>query len=405
MLLAFLQFTIVLDFMILSPLGAMLLEKLNLSTSQFGIVVSAYAFSAGAAGIAFAGFADRFDRKVVLLVFYAGFLAGTLLCGVAPNYEILLVGRVAAGLFGGVIGSISLAIVADLFPLEQRGRVMGVVQTAFAASQVLGIPVGLLLSNEFGWHAPFLMITAVGVAVGAVFAFRLKPLRGHLTRGKPENAFGHLRKTLSVGRYLRGFSATLFLATGGYMLMPFGTAFLVNNLGLALDQLPTLYVATGVAALFAGPLLGRLSDQIGKYPVFLVATAIGAGLVVFYTNLTSASFALVVALNVALFATITGRIVSSSALISAVPTQSDRGAYMAINSSLQQLAGGVGSALAGLIVHQGVGGKLEHYELLGYIVVAAMAITAWLMHAVHRMVRDHGVSAGGASTAGGSVQK
>ena len=165
--LAFLQFTIILDFMIISPLGALLLRDLHVTTAQFGLVVSAYAFSAGASGLLAAGFADKFDRKRLLLFFYAGFLLGTLLCGVADSYAFLLGARIVTGVFGGVIGSICMAIIADLFPLEMRGRVMGTVQTAFAASQVMGLPLGVFLSNRWGWHAPFIMIVGGGVARGA----------------------------------------------------------------------------------------------------------------------------------------------------------------------------------------------------------------------------------------------
>src|SRR5499425_2058036 len=147
-LLAFLQFSIVLDFMIISPLGAMIMPDLNIGPQRFGEVVSAYAFSAGTSGFLAAGFADRFDRKRFLLFFYSGFIAGTMLCALAPNYPLLLAARIVTGLFGGVIGSIVLAIATDLFPLQMRGRVMGVVQTAFAASQVLGIPFGIFLANH-----------------------------------------------------------------------------------------------------------------------------------------------------------------------------------------------------------------------------------------------------------------
>ena len=160
-MLAFLQFTIILDFMIISPLGAILLRDLHLPTQKFGLVVSVYAFSASLSGLLAAGFADRFDRKKLLLFFYTGFTGGTLFCGLAPTYQLLLAARIVTGVFGGVIGSISMAIITDLFPLNMRGRVMGVVQTSFAASQVLGLPLGLYLANRWGWHAPFLMIVAL----------------------------------------------------------------------------------------------------------------------------------------------------------------------------------------------------------------------------------------------------
>jgi predicted MFS family arabinose efflux permease len=199
-ILAFLQFTIILDFMILSPLGALLMDQLKITTAQFGLVVSVYAFSAGAAGILAAGFADKFDRKKLLLFFYGGFILGTLLCGLAPTYHFLLGARIVTGVFGGVIGSISFAIMADLFPLQIRGRVMGFVQMAFAAAQVLGIPLGLLLSNKLGWHAPFFMIVGASSAVAILIFVRMQPIDAHLKIQSDRNPLQHLIKTVSRGQ-------------------------------------------------------------------------------------------------------------------------------------------------------------------------------------------------------------
>jgi len=386
--LAFLQFTVVLDFMILSPLGAILLQELHITTKQFGAVVSAYAFSASAAGILAAGFADKFDRKRLLLFFYSGFVLGTLLCGIAPSYEFLFVARMVTGLFGGVIGSISFAIIADLFPFEARGRVMGFVMTAFSASQVLGIPLGLYLANRWGWHTPFLMIVAVGAAVGVLLALRLKPINEHLKVPSDGNALGHLLKTLAEPRYFWAFAATTLLAVGGFMLMPFGSTFSVQNMGIPVGKLPMIYVATGVASLIAGPLIGRLSDAIGKYPIFCIGSGVGMALVVYYCGLGITPIGTVIALNIILFIAITARMVSAQALSSAVPDARDRGAFMAINSSLQQLAGGVASSAAGFIVVQTAQGPLAHYEELGYVVAGAMSITVVLMFKVNRMVRS-----------------
>jgi len=386
--LAFLQFTIILDFMILSPLGATLLQELHVATSQFSLVVSVYAFSAGASGLLTAGFADKFDRKKLLLFFYCGFILGTALCGIAPTYHWLLAARIVTGLFGGVIGSISMAITADLFPLEMRGRVMGVIQTAFAASQVLGLPVGLLLSNRWGWHAPFLMIAGIGAAVGVLIALRLKPIDAHLKVKSDRNAFQHLLKTVSKPAYLRGFAATVFLTTGGFMLMPFGSAFTVNNLGIPIEKLPLIYLATGVCSIIAGPLVGRLSDSIGKYPVFCIGTALTVIMVTIYCHLGVTPLWAVMLVSILLFIGISARMVSVSALISAVPDLKDRGAFMSVNSSLQQFAGGVAAGIAGLIVVQTRSGKLSHYDLLGYVVITAMAITVALMYSIHKMVKE-----------------
>jgi predicted MFS family arabinose efflux permease len=384
--LAFLQFTIVLDFMILSPLGALLMRDLHVPASRFGIVVSVYAFSAGGAGLMAAGFADRFDRKRLLLFFYSGFVLGTFLCSVAPSYHFLLFARMVTGLFGGVIGSISFAIIADLFPLSARGRVMGVVQTAFAASQVMGLPLGLYLSNFWGWHAPFGMIVAVSVAVGIVIAVKMKPVTGHLGLQRPGGPFAHVFATLRNGTYLRTFGMTTLLVTGGFMLMPFGSAFGVHNMGIPLEKLPVLYLSTGICSIIAGPLVGRLSDRVGKYPVFVGGTLLATVMVLIYTRFGITPLWVVIVANVFLFVAITSRMISASALISAVPAPADRGAFMSVNSSIQQIAGGLASFAAGLIVSEASDGRLLRYDMLGNVVVTAMLITAVMLRYINRIV-------------------
>src|ERR1041385_8867189 len=208
-ILAFLQFTIILDFMIISPLGAIVMPTLHINPQQFGLAVSSYAFAAGASGLLGAGFADRFDRKRLLLFFYTGFLFGTLLCGLAATYPMLLIARIVTGLFGGVIGSVVLAIAADLFPLEMRGRVMGFIGTAFAASQVLGLPAGLFFANHWDWHAPFLAIIAVALPAGLVIALWLKPVAAHLELRQEKSPLMHLLHTLAEPRYRLAFILTM----------------------------------------------------------------------------------------------------------------------------------------------------------------------------------------------------
>ena len=387
-LLAFLQFTVILDFMVLSPLSAILLPELHVATSQFGLLVSVYAFSAGASGLLTAGFADKFDRKKLLLLFYVGFIVGTGLCGVATSYHFLLAARIITGVFGGVIGSASMAIATDLFPLELRGRVMGVVQTAFAASQVMGLPIALYLSNLWGWHAPFLMIAGIGAVVGVVIWLGLKPVDAHLKLKNDRNAFQHLFKTVTHPTYVRGFTATILLATGGFMLMPFGAAYVVNNVGVSLKHLPLIYLVTGISAMIAGPVLGRISDAVGKFPVFCFGTGLGIFMVTIYCHLGITPLWGVMLVNVFLFLGISARMVSTSALISAVPEAKDRGAFMSVNSSLQQFAGGLSSGIAGLVVVQTSSGRLERYDVLGYIVAGAMLVTIVLMYSVQKIVAE-----------------
>jgi len=385
-LLSILQFTVVLDFMVLSPLGAQLIKVLHLTTSQFALAVSGYAFSAGLSGLLAAGFADKFDRKKLLLFFYTGFIIGTFLCGIAPDYYFLLAARIITGLFGGVISSVSYAIISDLFEMKVRGRVMGFVQMAFASSQVMGIPVGLYFANRVGWHAPFLLITVVSIIVYTSVAIFMKPIDGHLKIVSDRNAFQHLVKTIVHPNYYVAFIFSMLLVTGGYMIMPFGSAFSVNNLGVPMAQLPVLYFVTGVFSMAAGPFIGRISDAIGKFKVFSIGSVIAIVIILYYTNLGLTPFWLVVALNTILMVGVLARLISSAAIMTAIPAANERGAFMSINSSVQQISGGIASVIAGLIVVQSSGGKLSHYNTLGYIVSATIIITIIMMKSINRYV-------------------
>jgi predicted MFS family arabinose efflux permease len=388
-ILATLQFTIILDFMVLSPLGAQLLAELSITTAQFGLVVSAYAFSAGISGILAAGFADRFDRKTLLLFFYAGFIIGTLLCGLAPTYSLLLMARIVTGIFGGVIGSIAFAIITDLFPLEMRGRVMGFVQMAFAVSQVMGLPVGLYFANLFDWHAPFLLIVGISIPMFFLILLRLKPVTAHLALQKDQSAFSHLLATVTKPRYLQGFLGTILLSTGGFMLMPFGSTFSINNLGVTFDQLPMIYLITGICSMIAGPLIGRLSDAIGSIKIFTIGSILTIIIVVIYCNFGVTPLWIIILMSVLMFVGITSRMISSTALVSGVPAPADRGAFMGVNASISQISGGIASSIAGMIVYQAADGHLVNYPLLGYVVAGTMVVAIGLMYNIHRMVKGN----------------
>jgi predicted MFS family arabinose efflux permease len=383
-MLAFLQFAVILDFMLMAPLGAVILPSLSISPAQFGTVVSAYAFAAGISGLLTAGFADRFDRKKLLLFFYGGFILGTLWCGLAQSFESLLAARVVTGLFGGVIGSVVLAIATDLFAPQQRGRVMGFIQTAFAASQILGIPVGIYLSNQWNWHLPFLALAALGALGGLLIAWRMKPVAEHLKAPQERSAFEHLRHTVTEPRYLLSFVSVLFLATGGFMLMPFSSAFTVNNLGISLHDLPIIYLVTGIATIFVGPLVGKAADALGHLRVFFLGTSLTIVMVLIYTNLGESTLAIVTAINVVLFIGIFSRMIPFQALMSQVPAVTQRGSFNAINASLSQLAGGVASVVAGHIVRQDADGRLHHYDIAGYVVVATSLLACFLMWRIQK---------------------
>lgn len=387
-LLALTQFTVVLDFMVMSPLGDMLMKSMNIKPNQFGLIVSAYAFSAGVSGLLTAGFADRFDRKRLLVFFYGGFILGTFCCGLANSYVTMVAARIVTGLFGGVIGAISLAIVTDLFDISQRGRVMGFTQMAFGASQVLGIPIGLYLANAWGWEAPFLLIAGLALVIVLLIWFILEPVNAHLAVQRDKNAFLHLWHTVQKRDYRIGFTATALMSVGGFMMMPFGSAFAINNLHITAEQLPLLFMVTGVSSLCIMPLLGKLSDKIDKFRLFATAALFMMGVVIVYTHLSPHPLWMIMGLNILMMGGIIGRMIPFTTLITGIPDLSDRGAFMSVNSSLQQIAGGIAALIAGMIVsQQSKYSPLEHYDTLGWVIVGLTIPCIFLVYRVSVLVK------------------
>lgn len=384
-LLAITQFTVVLDFMVMAPLGDFLIKSLEITPAQFGFAVSAYAFAAGISGLLAAGIADQYDRKKLLLFFYGGFIIGTLCCALAPNYPVLLAARIVTGVFGGVIASIAMAIVADLFEFGQRGRVMGFLQTGFSVSQVLGIPAGLYVAHLWDWHAPFYMIVALSIVIALVIWRGMRPVDQHLGQHTERRALTHLLRTVSAPHYRLAFVTTALLSIGGFLLMPFSSAFLVNNVHVSQAQLPVVFMVTGCFTLVAMPFIGKLSDRVDKFRLFALGSFWAMVWMIVYTNLTPTPLWVVIAVNMLLFAGILSRMVPAMAIMSAVPALHDRGAFMSITASLQQIAGGIASAFAGLIIVQAdEHSPLQHYPVLGYIGAGVVLLCVWLMSRIRR---------------------
>lgn len=386
LILALTQFSVVLDFMVMSPLGDLLIKDLKISPAQFGVVVSSYALSAGLSGFLTASFADKFDRKKLLLFFYGGFIIGTMLCGLSNSYWLLVFARIFTGIFGGVISSISLAIVADLFDINHRGRVMSFLQMGFGMSQILGIPISLYLAKVWHWQAPFYLIVILASVIFFVALFVLQPVNAHLKLQR-ENAIKHLWQTISNKEYRIGYIATAFMSLGGYLMMPWGSTYSVNNIGISQEDLPLMFMIVGIATFAIMPLVGILSDKLNKFTIFTGASVLMVITVLIYTQLPKVSLILLILVNVFMMMGIMARMVPSQALAASIPAMKDRGAFMSINSSLQQMAGGVAALIGGWIVQQKTqSSPLENFDKLGYLVVAVILVNILFTYRVYSFV-------------------
>jgi predicted MFS family arabinose efflux permease len=256
---------------------------------------------------------------------------------------------------------------------------------------VLGIPAGLFLSSHWNWHVSFGALVVLSIVAMIAVVTLMRPVNGHLLLKQDSNAFRHLIATIGQPRYLLAFSVTTLLATGGFMLMPFGSAYTVNNLGIDIAHLPTIYLVSGLFSIVTGPLVGRASDAFGKFPTFAFGSTVSIVMVLIYTHLDHfghATLITVIAVNVLMFVGIFSRMIPSQALISAIPEPSQRGSFSAVGASLQQLSGGLGSVLAAAIIAQNADGSLRHFDWLGYIVVGTSLVSLTLMYLVQKSVAE-----------------
>jgi MFS transporter, DHA1 family, inner membrane transport protein len=378
LLLASVQFTSIVDFMVVMPLGPQLMRTLELTTTQFGWIVSSYTIAAGLAGLLASSIMDRFGRKAAFLTLYGGFLVGTFLCGVAGSYYVLLSARVVTGTFGGILGGMALAIVGDVFPEERRGRATGVLMSAFAVASVFGVPIGLYLGTKFGWNLPFLILAALGVPVFVTALLVMPALREHIHAVVLIHPFAQILDTFRHANHLRAFALTLTLMMGSFSVIPFVSVYLVANVGLTEMRLTAVFVTGGLLTLFGAPVIGRLADRFGKLLVYRVVASISMVLMLVLTTLPRVRLAVAAGIVGVLMLCNAGRMVAALAMVTGSVEPRRRGGLMSANSAVQHLSAGVGAAIGGKILIKSADGTFLHYERVGLFAVFMTLLSLWI---------------------------
>jgi MFS transporter, DHA1 family, inner membrane transport protein len=376
-ILASVQFITIVDFMIVMPLGPQLMRTMQIGPAQFGLIVSSYTFAAGIAGVAASSIVDRFARRTTFMVQYAGFLVGTFCCALAPNYALLSLARVVTGAFGGILGGMSMAIIGDVFPEERRGRATGSLMTGFALASIAGVPFGLYLGTNYGWHIPFVVLAVGGILPLVLVPFGMPPLDGHV--GKvPTHPLRSLVETFSHTSHLNAFALIVMLMLGSFTVFPYLSPYLVANVGMTEQQLPLVYIAGGALTLITAPIVGRFADQYGKLLVFRVLIPFSVVILLVITHLPPVPVIVAVAVFGGLMMCNVGRMIAAMAMITSSVEPRRRGAFLSANASVQHVASGLGAYLGGLIISQSADGKIEHFGTAGWIAAAATLTSLWL---------------------------
>jgi MFS transporter, DHA1 family, inner membrane transport protein len=387
-LLSALNFTHILDFMIMMPLGAYLMPYFQISPLQFSLLVSAYTISAGVSGFAAAFFVDNYDRKKILIAAYALFLLGTIACGLAPNYYLLFAARVFAGIFGGLIGAQVTSIIADTFSYEVRGRAMGAVMSAFSLASTLGMPFALYLANKISWHAPFLLVGMLGIVMLPLLYRYLPSMTGHIqmTDNQSGRKMNILKEIISHPVQYQALIFTFLMMGGHFLVIPFINPFMQYNVGYSKEFTPWIYFIGGVASFISAHLLGRLADKYGKLSIYTISVLAALPMVYILTNLPVQPSQIAVLTLFALWFTVsTGRGVAGSAMVSNVVSPEHRGSFQSFNSSFQQLGTGIASFVTGLIVTKdATTQRLLHYDWAGYLSIVVLFFSLLLARKIFK---------------------
>lgn len=368
--LAAIQFTHVVDFMIMMPLAPQLMRLWDIGPQAFGVLVSAYTFAAAASGLLSVFVIDRYDRRHALLSLYGGFVLATALCGLAPGYEALLAARVLAGTFGGVLGAQILAIVADTVPYARRARANALIASAFSLAAIVGVPAGLWIATHASWRAPFLAVAALSVAVGLAASWLIPPVAGHVAHGRSRGAFERVHAIVREANHWRAFAFMLALMLAGFTVIPFVAAYAVTNVGLLESELPAMYAVGGVATLVTAQVIGRLADRFGKKRVYAYVAVASIAPILAVTHMPRASLAWFLPVSTLFFILVPGRFGPAMALISGSAESRVRGAFMSFNAAVQQLGAGLAAVAAGAMVGRASDGSLDGYGWVGWLAVA-----------------------------------
>jgi len=371
------QFTHIVDFVVLMPLGPKLFREFNINTTQFGLLVSAYTFSAAVSGLLASLFLDKLDRKKALLLLFTGFAISTLMCALSGDYWPLLTARIMAGAFGGILTALSLSIIGDYVPIQRRGQAMGAVMSAFSIASVIGVPTGLWLAEKFDWHAPFFLLSITSVPLMIIAAIKLPNMNLHLQE-VPTPAWPRIVTILKMKGPQHAFLLMSVMMIAGFSIIPFISPFLVSNAEMNESDLSWLYLTGGIFTFGASIIAGKLSDKFGPMQVFRIAAVISIIPILILTSFKVVPLYVILIVTTLFMIFLSARLVPVISMVTGTVPPTQRGTFMSLLSSIQQMASGLAAYIAGLIITETPSGKILHYEYVGYMASAATILAVYL---------------------------
>lgn len=367
LILASVQFIHLVDFVIMMPLGPRFMSDFSISPTLFASLVSSYNFAGGIAAIIMGTFADKFDRKKLLILMSIGLALGTLLCGLAESFETLLTARIISGAFGGMVGALILAIISDIIPFERRGKAMGTLMTAFSVASVLGIPLGLLVADLYGWKFCFYIITGIICLITIMVSITFPNL------DVQENGVGGFKAIKRYGEFVfvKGYGLSFIfmfcVSMSMFIIIPFLAPYAVKNMNISVEHIKYMYLAGGLCTILTARVIGVLTDKFGAYRMFAIIAMVSSIPVLLYTNSGPVSLIPYLLIGSFFMIMVSGRMIPCMTLISEVPSSEERGGYMGVVNSLRAFGSASSTFIGGYMITEAADGKLEGFSRAGYL--------------------------------------
>ncbi len=387
LILGLVTFIVIVDFMMVMPLGPDFARALGIPENHIGLIGGSYTLSASITGILIAFFTDRFDRKRAIIFFFTGLIIATALAAFSWNTPSMMVARIIAGMFGGPLQALGVALISDIIPPERRGAAMGKFAGSFAAASVIGVPFGLELATLFSWKAPFLGLSILGIAV-LYFAKKHLPEHSNVIQRLPVKESSkvflkHLKNPVALSAY--AFMGLMVFTA--FSIIPNISAHIQLNKGFPRSDLGLLYFCGGFVSFFSMRAIGKLADKKGATLTCTIGTALFIFAMlfgfVFYDNNIP-----VIAIFVIFMMGTTARYVSGQTLSSKVPEPEERGAYNSIQYSLISLFQTIGAFTSSQILSTTDDGKLAGVPTIAIISIVISLFIPVLFYITEKSVKN-----------------
>jgi predicted MFS family arabinose efflux permease len=378
-LLAFISYLASVDSMLLMPLGNIVMKTFHVSPIQSTTVVSVYSLFAGISGFLSASLMDQFDRKKLLVYTFIGFIIGTALCGFAYNFNLLILYRGITGIFGGIVGGVGVAIISDIVPYKRRATAMSIITLSFAVAAITGVPTGLFLAKQFSIQMPFKILAIISLFALIAIVVWIPAINKHLVHKHPvTNPFVTIRNIFADHNQVMALALAFLLVFSHYVVIQFIVPYMVNNVGFDENLVPIMYAIGGVCTIATSPFIGKISDKKGNFPSFVVLVVLSFIPVVASTHIHRASTPVATIICAIFFILAAGRMIPAYTLMSAATPPEKRGGFMSMRSACMELGTGIASLVSGIIVTQGVGGRIENFYLVGYVSILAGLLSIYV---------------------------